>query len=352
MAVVGVATLLVSCLSEKIVEQGSSVNGLVISQSVAVLTPGSNLQLMAVVLPIHATRGTVNWLSSNPAVATVSDGLVTAVAEGRTTIMVNADYGNSSASCSVVVSEATPTVIVMQQSGKESVMIEVSGTGTTTVEWGDGTSDETQEAYHEFTHTYTGSSSRTITIIGEHITQVSCGNNGITSLNISENNTLTSLTCFGNRLTSLDVRHCSALSFLFCDDNELTSLQVSGCGTLVQLWCYNNKITSLDVNDCGALKKLWCYNNEIHTLEIENCFSLVDIDCCDNKLGNLDLTTSPLLQSLRCKNNMLLSAALNVMFESLHGNPIEIGKSMFIDENPGAGSCNRSIATKKGWVFY
>ena len=61
-------------------------------------------QLSATITPADAVNKNVTWTSSNPAVATVSStGLVTAVANGTTTITVTTEDGNYTASCTVKV---------------------------------------------------------------------------------------------------------------------------------------------------------------------------------------------------------------------------------------------------------
>lgn len=64
-----------------------AVASLLLSHESAVLFGGNTLQLSATVLPTTATDPSVNWTSSNSAVATVSaDGRVTAVGTGQTVI--------------------------------------------------------------------------------------------------------------------------------------------------------------------------------------------------------------------------------------------------------------------------
>ena len=67
------------------------------------LKTGGTLQLSATVLPSYANPKTVTWTSSNTDVATVEDGLVTALAVGEATITATA--GELSATCSVTVYE-------------------------------------------------------------------------------------------------------------------------------------------------------------------------------------------------------------------------------------------------------
>ncbi len=63
------------------------------------------LPLVATVLPTNATNKEVVWKSSNPEVATVENGRVTAVSIGTVNIMVETVDGNKSAVCNVTVSK-------------------------------------------------------------------------------------------------------------------------------------------------------------------------------------------------------------------------------------------------------
>ena len=59
--------------------------------------------LVATIAPNDATDKSVTWTSDNDAVATVADGLVTAVGVGNTTITVTTTDGNLTATCAVEV---------------------------------------------------------------------------------------------------------------------------------------------------------------------------------------------------------------------------------------------------------
>ena len=70
----------------------------------ASITAGETMQLMAIVLPENTTNKSVAWSTSNSAVATVNDGLVTTIAPGTATITVmTTDGSNLGASCIVEV---------------------------------------------------------------------------------------------------------------------------------------------------------------------------------------------------------------------------------------------------------
>ena len=80
---------------------GKPINGITLDQTVATLTEGETLTLKATVSPDDATDKTVTWSTSDASVATVADGVVTAVAAGTATITAKA--GEHSATCVVTV---------------------------------------------------------------------------------------------------------------------------------------------------------------------------------------------------------------------------------------------------------
>jgi len=55
---------------------------------------------------------------------------------------------------------------------------------------------------------------------------------------------------------------------------------------------------------------------------------------------------------LNCSYNQLSTNELNNFFGTLHNNYVNGGyKWIYINNNPGSGACDRSIATGKGWIF-
>ena len=86
------------------------------------------------------------------------------------------------------------------------------------------------------------------------LTELICGYDRLTSLDVSKNTALISLECRYTQLTSLDVSKNTALTYLYCWDNHLlTSLDVSKNTALTTLFCDNNQLTSLDVSNNPAL---------------------------------------------------------------------------------------------------
>ena len=95
-----------------------------------------------------------------------------------------------------------------------------------------------------------------------------CGENQLTSLNVSDNTDLNDLDCHNNLLTNLDLSGATALKTLSCSDNQLTNLDLSNNTDLETLLCWNNQLTSLDVSNHFPLETLACYNNQLSSLDI------------------------------------------------------------------------------------
>ena len=81
-----------------------AVSGITLDQTAATLTEGETLTLVATVSPDDATDKTITWATSDAAIATVVDGVVTAVAPGTATITAKA--GDKEATCVVTVEAA------------------------------------------------------------------------------------------------------------------------------------------------------------------------------------------------------------------------------------------------------
>ena len=104
----------------------------------------------------------------------------------------------------------------------------------------------------------------------KNLDDLRCGNNQLTTLDLSKNTELFQLYCSSNQLTSLDVSKNTALKKLYCSDNQLTSLDVSKNTRLTELDFSYNKLTTLDVSKNTALKELNCDHNQLTSLDDSN----------------------------------------------------------------------------------
>ena len=139
-----------------------------------------------------------------------------------------------------------------------------------------------------------------------------CGDNQLTSLDVSNNTKLTELDCRSNQLTSLDVSNNTELTSLDCGDNQLTSLDVSNNTELTELSCRANQLTSLDVSNNTELTELSCRANQLTSLDVSNNTELTCLLCSNNPLTKIILN----------KNNKLDESSMNSIMEE-YGNIIE-----------------------------
>ena len=186
------------------------------------------------------------------------------------------------------------TVITMT-TAVSSVGFNIEGSGTATIEWGDGTVRKI--------HSLTRNNSASYTIQWAHYySDASAHTIQLTSANITE------FACYYNELTALDISGWAfKITRLDCSVNQLTSLDVSGCVGLESLNCGSNLLTSLDVSKCTALK------------------------------------------ILNCSKNQLSADALDALFESLPRTVYAYPYLINVYGNPGANDCNKIIAENKGW---
>jgi hypothetical protein len=129
-------------------------------------------------------------------------------------------------------------------------------------------------------------------------------------------------------LQSIDISKNTNLRFLACYDNYLTSLDVTQ-NLLIEELSISISGTSFDVSKNTKLKRLNCGRGNLTNLEVSKNTELVYIYCCDNNLS-VD--------------------ALNALFSSLLPKTASDNAAIYVGGNPGSGSCDRSIATDKGWT--
>ena len=139
------------------------------------------------------------------------------------------------------------------------------------------------------------------------LTSLSCRNNQLTSLDVSQNTALTYLHCGFNQITSLDVSNNTSLTQFLCEYNQLTSLDVSQNTALIVLTCYVNQLTSLDVSNNTSLIYLYCQNNQLTSLDVSQNTALSGLICSYNQLTSLDISNNMQLNLFRCNVNSNLN---------------------------------------------
>ena len=108
------------------------VTGVSLDKTTLNLNPGKEGTLTATITPDNATNQNVTWKSSDTKVATVDNGLVTAVAEGTATITVTTADGGKTATCEVTVTQPAKTPVTSVTLDKTSLTLDVGGSDTLT----------------------------------------------------------------------------------------------------------------------------------------------------------------------------------------------------------------------------
>lgn len=94
-----------------------SVENITLSKTSATLEIGETLELTATISPNNATQKTITWTSSNPNIATVSNGKITAISAG--TVNITATAGDKTATCVLEVKEAEENTITIAIKSKK-----------------------------------------------------------------------------------------------------------------------------------------------------------------------------------------------------------------------------------------
>lgn len=102
-----------------------AVDGITLSETTAKLEIGSTITLTATVSPDNATESAVTWSSDNTAVATVEDGVVTAVSVGEAVITAKA--GEMTAECKVTVEIVTGLSSILSENDGAVEVYDIAG---------------------------------------------------------------------------------------------------------------------------------------------------------------------------------------------------------------------------------
>ncbi|MDR1156188.1 MAG: SUMF1/EgtB/PvdO family nonheme iron enzyme [Bacteroidales bacterium] len=119
------AAVFVSCGEDEPVQA----TDVTLDKSTLTLTVGATETLKATVTPDNAADKTLTWTSSAPAIATVEDGLVRAVAKGAATITAVTANGKT-AICAVTVDESAPVQATDVTLDKSTLTLAVGATET------------------------------------------------------------------------------------------------------------------------------------------------------------------------------------------------------------------------------
>ena len=146
---------------------------------------------------------------------------------------------------------------------------------------------------------------------------LSCYNNQLTGLDVSQNSALSILSCHTNQLTTLSFNN--NLRTLNCSFNQLTDLDVSGNSTMIWLKCANNQLTGLDVRNGNNTN--FTYFNAQNNPDL-TCIFVDDPAWSDANWTNIDATSHFVANQTECDNVSIDDEAMKSMLK-VYPNPVK-----------------------------
>ena len=177
-----------------------------------------------------------------------------------------------------------------------------------------------------------------------NLVYLNCSRNSITSLDLTQNTSLTYLDCSGwysgfvqsvrGKISNLNLSQNTALTNLICPLNKLTNIDLSQNTSLLELNCANNILSSLDLSQNTNLTHLNCLGYQIQNLDLTQNINLIDLNCGGNLFSNLDLTQNTSLINLNC-SGVPFGIRTGPVMNLNPFNPPPIGKLMTLDLRNG-----------------
>jgi len=224
------------------------------------------------------------------------------------------------------------------------------------VDWGDGSPLETVIDRKSVYHLYPAFGEYTVHVYGDifWFCAMAIGPNPgtqfpkVSELLFKNAVNLDRLQCYSGKLQELDLSTLTNLTQLLIGVNHIKTLDLSPLRKLILLYCERNELTNLDVSQNQYLGKLSCNENKLTSLDLSRNNILEGLNCRSNLLTAINLSNNNNLSELDCAHNKLSAVALNNIFQDL---PFVSNGKICIIGNPGADSCDKIIATSKGWFF-
>ncbi|MAB48844.1 MAG: internalin [Flavobacteriaceae bacterium] len=141
-----------------------------------------------------------------------------------------------------------------------------------------------------------------------NLEELSCGNNNINVMDISQNTNLTYIYCPFNNLSQLDIGSNIMLEALYASDNLMSSIDISNNLSIEYLDMSFNSLSELDLSNNNYLNDLSISNNNIESININNLSQLEVLGVSYNPIINLDFT-----QNLSLKNLYVSGIPLGVL---------------------------------------
>ncbi|WP_264535836.1 leucine-rich repeat domain-containing protein [Flavobacterium sp. N1736] len=143
------------------------------------------------------------------------------------------------------------------------------------------------------------------------LTSLSVSSSKLTTIDLSKNTNLNSLDLQKSELVSLDVTSNTALKTFYFGANKITSIDISKNVLLTDVYSSYCPITSLDVTSNTALKSLICSNPTLTVLDLSKNKELLNLDCSGSGIKSIDISYCPKLTAFKC-NDVSSLTSLNL----------------------------------------
>lgn len=90
----------------------------------------------------------------------------------------------------------------------------------------------------------------------------------LTTLDLSNKNSLKTLNCANNNLTQLDISNNEKITILDCCVNNLTTIKLNK--NIEELYCNTNRLNTIDITNCKELTHLLCNHNNISNIYLDS----------------------------------------------------------------------------------
>lgn len=174
-----------------------------------------------------------------------------------------------------------------------------------------------------------------------------CGDNNLTSLDVSQNAKLKVLMCPHNKISALNLTSNNELTDLNCFENELTDLDLSKNLNLESLTCggtsdfgtvdlsHNTALTALayiggsmreiDLSHNTELMSLWISTTPLEYLDISDNRELTSLTINITDLHTINMNNNDKLQYVNITSDRLIS---------FHGSTDDLSQMSFVDQRP------------------
>ncbi|WP_299108841.1 T9SS type A sorting domain-containing protein [uncultured Tenacibaculum sp.] len=123
-----------------------------------------------------------------------------------------------------------------------------------------------------------------------NLTEITCSDMGLTSINISNLTNLGRVWLGNNNLSTIDLSSNTNLNYLNVDSNNFITIDISSNLMLSDFRIRKNGLTALNTSNNTNLTRLYCGDNALTTLDVSNNTLLQTLSCGENQLTTVDVS--------------------------------------------------------------